>query len=215
VDVLRDNAGLLLSGFGVTVQLVLIAGALSLAWGTILAAMRVGPVAVLSKAGAVYVTLFRNTPLLVLLLLIFNGLPKLGILPGIFWLNVLALTLYTSTFVCEALRAGVNSVPLGQAEASRAIGLGFTQTLSHVILPQSFRAVVAPLASVLIALTKNTSLVSIFGLPDATARMKGLLNDNAGELVPIFFGVALGYVVIVEVISFMAGLLERRWRVAS
>jgi glutamate transport system permease protein len=215
VDVLHDNAGLLLSAFGVTVQLVLVAGTLSLLWGTVLAAMRVGPVAVLNRAGTVYITLFRNTPLLVLLLLVFNGLPKLGITPGAFWLNVLALTLYTSTFVCEALRAGVNSIPLGQAEASRAIGLGFTQTLSQVILPQSFRAVIAPLASVLIALAKNTSLCSIFGLPEATARMKGLLNDHATDLIPIFFGIALGYIVIVEVISLTAGVLERRGRVMA
>jgi glutamate transport system permease protein len=214
VDVLRDNAGLLLSAFGVTLQLVVIAGALSLIWGTILAAMRVGPVAVLSKAGTAYVTIFRNTPLLVLLLLIFFGLPKLGFTPGAFWLNILALTLYTSTFVCEGLRAGVNSIPLGQAEASRAIGMSFGQSLTQVILPQSFRAVVAPLASVMIALTKNTSLVSIFGLPDATARMKGLLNDHATDLIPIFFGIALGYIVIVELISLAANLLERRWRIA-
>lgn len=214
MDVLRDNAGLLLSAFGVTLQLVVMAGALSLVWGTVLAAMRVGPVSILNKAGTLYVTLFRNTPLLVLLLLVFFGLPKLGILPGAFWLNVLALTLYTSAFVCEALRAGVNSIPMGQAEASRAIGLNFTQTLTQVILPQSFRAVIAPLASVLIALTKNTSLVSIFGLPDATARMKALLNDHASDLFWIFFGVAVGYIVIVEVISFVAASLERRWRVA-
>jgi glutamate transport system permease protein len=214
VDVLRDNAGLLLSGFGVTLQLLIVAGALSLVWGTVLAAMRVGPVAVLNKAGTVYVTLFRNTPLLVLLLLVFFGLPKLGVLPGAFWLNVLALTLYTSSFVCEALRAGVNSISIGQAEASRAIGLTFGQSLRHVVLPQSFRAVVAPMASVLIALTKNSSLVSIFGLPDATARMKGLLNDHAGDLFWIFIGFALGYIVIVEVISFAAASLERRWRIA-
>lgn len=214
MDVLRDNADLLLSGFWVTLQLVLVAGSLSLIWGTILAAMRVGPVAVLSRAASVYVTIFRNTPLLILLLLVFFGLPKLGFTPGPFWLNILALTLYTSTFVCEGLRAGVNSIPLGQAEASRAIGLGFGQTLTEVVLPQSFRAVVAPIASVLIALTKNTSLVSIFGLPDATARMKGLLNDHAGDLVPIFLGIALGYILIVEVISLAAGVLERRWRVA-
>jgi glutamate transport system permease protein len=83
-----------------------------------------------------------------------------------------------------------------------------------VILPQSFRAVVPPIASVLIALTKNTSLVSIFGLLDATARMKGLLNDHPSQLWWIFFGIALGYVIIVETISFGAGLLERRWRIA-
>jgi glutamate transport system permease protein len=213
VQVLIDNAGLLLAAFGVTLKLVLVVGLLSLAWGTVLAAMRVGPISVLSKAGALYVTLFRNTPLLVILLLIFFGLPKFGITWGYFWPNVIALTLYTSSFVCEAIRSGVNSIPLGQAEASRSVGLTFEQSMTAVILPQSFRAVVPPLASVLIALTKNTSLVSIFGLPDLTARMKGLLNNNAGDLWWIFLGIALAYVLIVELISLVATIFERRWRV--
>lgn len=214
MDVLIDNAGILLAAFGMTLKLVLVVSVLSLTWGTILAGMRVGPVGVLSKAGALYVTLFRNTPLLVVLLLIFFGLPKFGITWGYFWPNVIGLTLYTSSFVCEAIRSGVNSISLGQAEASRAVGLTFGQSMGAVILPQSFRAVVPPLASVLIALTKNTSLVSIFGLSDLTARMKGLLNDNAGDLWWIFFGIALAYVLIVEIISLIATMLERRWRVA-
>lgn len=214
MDVLIDNAGILLAAFGLTLKLVLVVSLFALAWGTILAAMRVGPIGVLSKAGALYVTLFRNTPLLVILLLIFFGLPKFGITWGYFWPNVIGLTLYTSSFVCEAIRSGVNSIPLGQAEASRAVGLTFGQSMSTVILPQSIRAVVPPLASVLIALTKNTSLVSIFGLSDLTSRMKGLLNDNAGDLWWIFFGIALAYVLIVELISLVATTLERRWRVA-
>jgi glutamate transport system permease protein len=179
----------------------------------VLAAMRVGPIGVLSRTGTLYVTVFRNTPLLVILLLIFFGLPKFGVTWGYFWPNVIAMTLYTSSFVCEAIRSGVNSIPLGQAEASRAVGLTFGQSMTAVILPQSFRAVVPPLASVLIALTKNTSLVSIFGLSDLTARMKGLLNDHATDLWWIFFGIALAYVVIVELISLVATMLERRWRV--
>lgn len=214
MDVLVNNAATLLAAFGMTLKLVLVVGLLSLVWGTILAAMRVGPIDVLSKAGALYVTLFRNTPLLVILLLIFFGLPKFGITWGYFWPNVIGLSLYTSSFVCEAIRSGVNSIPLGQAEASRAIGLTFGESMKTVILPQSFRAVVPPLASVLIALTKNTSLVSIFGLSDLTARMKGLLNDHAGDLWWIFFGIALAYVLIVELISLVATMLERRWRVA-
>ena len=214
MQVLIDNAGLLVAAFGTTLKLVLVVGLLSLAWGTVLAAMRVGPIGILNKTGALYVTLFRNTPLLVILLLIFFGLPKFGITWGYFWPNVIALTLYTSSFVCEALRSGVNSIPLGQAEASRAVGLTFGQSMTAVILPQSFRAVVPPLASVLIALTKNTSLVSIFGLSDLTARMKGLLNDHAADLWWIFFGIALAYVLIVELISLVATMLERRWRVA-
>lgn len=214
MNVLIDNAGLLFDAFLMTLKLLCAAGLLSLAWGTVLAAMRVGPVRILSVAGGAYVTLFRNTPLLVLLLLIFFGLPKLGVTWGYFWPNVVALTLYTSCFVCEALRSGVNSIPMGQAEASRSLGMTFGQSMREVILPQSFRAVVPPVASVLIALTKNTSLVSIFGLPDLTARMKGLLNNNAGDLWWIFFGIALAYIVIVEAISLVANTLERRWKVA-
>ena len=214
MQVLIDNIDVLLRAFGMTLRLLLIAGLLSLVWGTVLAGMRVSPIGVLNKAGALYVSVFRNTPLLVLLLLVVFGLPKLGVNLGYFRMNTLALTVYTSAFVCEALRAGVNSIPLGQAEAARAVGLTFSKSMRHVILPQSFRAVVPPLASVLIALTKNTSLVSIFGLLDATARMKGLLNDHPSQLWWIFLGIALGYVVIVELISFAAALLERRWRIA-
>ncbi|MDQ3157999.1 MAG: amino acid ABC transporter permease [Actinomycetota bacterium] len=214
MQVLIDSFDLMLEGFLVTLRLFLVAGALSLVFGTILGAMRVGPVSILSKFGALYVTVFRNTPLLVLLLLVVFGLPKLGVQLGYFWMNILALTVYTSTFVCEAIRSGVNSVPIGQAEAARSIGLGFNQTMSQVILPQSFRAVVPPLASVLIALTKNTSLCSIFGMTDATKVMKDLLNDNTTQVLPIFLGFAIGYVIIVELISAVAGYLERRWRIA-
>lgn len=214
MQVLIDNADLLLDAFLMTLRLLLVAGGLSLVFGTVLAAMRVGPVRVLNVAGGVYVTMFRNTPLLIILILIFFGLPKVGITWGYFWPNVIALTLYTSSFVCEALRSGVNSIPMGQAEASRSLGMTFGQSMREVILPQSFRAVVPPIASVLIALTKNTSLVAIFGLPDLTARMKDLLTDHATALLWIFFGVALAYILIVEVISAIAILLERRWRVA-
>ncbi len=213
MQVLIDNFDVLLEAFLTTLRLFVVAAVLSLIFGTILAAMRVGPVGMLSKAAGVYVTIFRNTPLLVLLLLVVFGFPKLDIRLGFFWMNILALTIYTSTFVCEALRSGVNSIPIGQAEAARSIGLGFTQTMKHVILPQSFRAVVPPLASVMIALTKNTSLCSIFGMFEATAAMKGLFNDNADAQVAIFLGIAAGYVIIVELISTGAALLERRWRI--
>ncbi len=112
------------------------------------------------------------------------------------------------------MRSGVNSIPLGQAEAARSIGLGFTQTMRHVVLPQSFRAVVPPIANVLIALTKNSSLCSIFGMAEGTAIGKALINDNGSQLWWIFFGVALGYVIIVELISAVAAMFERHWRIA-
>ena len=115
--------------------------------------------------------------------------------------------------MAEAIRSGINAVPLGQAEAARAIGLTFGGTMTQVVLPQAFRATVPPLASVFIALLKNTSVAYAFGILEATARMKYFTNISANDL-PIFLLFAAGYIVLVEIISFGANRLERRWRVA-
>jgi glutamate transport system permease protein len=215
VDDVFSHFDVVLRAFLLTLELFVVAAVLSLVFGTVLAACRVGPVWVLSKAGAAYVTLVRNTPLLVIFILVFLALPRLELNIGSFFVKgCLALTVYTSAFVCEAIRAGINSVPLGQAEASRAIGFTFSQSMTTVVLPQAVRAVVPPLASVLIALVKNTSVAAAFGLAEATARMKGFTNDNADARIQIFILFALGYIVIVEILSAGASGLESRWRVA-
>jgi glutamate transport system permease protein len=215
MDVLVDNADLILKGFWETLQLVLVSGAYALVLGTLVAVARVSPVGVLRGVGTAYVTLFRNTPLLILMIITSFGLPELGIDFGSFPMLSIALGVYTSTFVAEALRSGINGVPLGQAEAARAIGMPFGQTMRHVVLPQAGRLVVPPVASALIALVKNTSLVAVFGLADATFRMRGLLRDYAADRWAIFIGIALGYVIIVEVISLIASAIERRWKVVA
>jgi glutamate transport system permease protein len=214
VDDVFSNFDLVLKAFLLTIELFLVSGVLSLVFGTLLAAMRVGPIPVLAKAAAVYVTLLRNTPLLVVFIFATFGLPKMDIQLPFFVKGTLALTLYTAAFVCEAVRSGINSVPVGQAEAARANGLTFTQTMNHVVLPQALRAVVPPLASVMIALVKNTSVGAVFGLFEATARMRFFSNDNADARPLIFLTFALGYVIIVEAISAGALTLERRWQVA-
>ena len=214
MDDVISNFDLVLKAFLLTIELFLVSGVLSLAFGTLLAAMRVGPVPVLARAAAVYVTLLRNTPLLVVFIFTTFGLPKMDVQLPFFVKGTLALTFYTSAFVCEAVRSGINSVPVGQAEAARANGLTFTQTMSHVVLPQALRAVVPPLASVMIALVKNTSVGAVFGLFEATARMRFFSNDNADARPLIFLTFALGYVIIVEAISLGAFTLERRWQVA-
>jgi glutamate transport system permease protein len=203
-----------LRAFWLTLQLFLLAGLFSLLLGTLLAAMRVGPVAVLRGAVSTYVTLVRNTPLLVVFIFVFIALPRIDVNSPFLVKGVIALTFYTSTFVCEAIRSGVNSVALGQAEAARAIGLTFGGTMREVILPQAFRATVPPLASVFIALLKNTSVAAAFGLLEATARMRFFTNNNADAREAIFLTFALGYVILVEVVSFGAHRLERRWKVA-
>lgn len=214
MDALRDNAGILLDAFGMTLRLLALSGLLAFVLGTALASFRVSAVAPLRAVGTAYVTVFRNTPLLVLFLLVYYGLPELDVRPSPFWKATIALTLYTAAFVTEAVRSGINSVALGQAEAARSLGMGFGLTLGQVVLPQAFRAVIPPLASILIALTKNTSLVAGFGLADATFRMRGLINNNPQDLYWIFGGVALGYVLIVAVISLAGQVLERRVAVA-
>ena len=216
MDDVMSNFDLVLKAFGLTIQLLVLSGIASMVLGTVLGAMRVGPIAVLAKFATIYVTVVRNTPLLMVFVFVFIAAPTLGWFVGMPFVikGVVALTLYTSAFVCEAVRSGVNSVSLGQAEASRAIGLTFSQSMQLVVLPQAFRAVVPPLASVLIALAKNTSVAAAFGLMEATARMRYFTNNNADARPEIFLIFAIGYIIIVEVMSAGAITLERRWRVA-
>jgi glutamate transport system permease protein len=214
MEAVSEDFDLLLKAFWLTLQLLILSGIASLLFGTLLGAMRVGPVSVLRAAAAVYVTIVRNTPLLIVFVFVFIAAPKLGWFIGTPFLikGVIALTVYTSAFVCEAVRSGVNSVPVGQAEAARSIGMTFGQSMQQVILPQAFRAVVPPLASVLIALAKNTSVAAAFGLMEATARMRSFTNDNADQRTEIFIAFAIGYIIIVEIMSAGAITLERRWR---
>jgi glutamate transport system permease protein len=214
MDDVFSNFDLVAQAFLLTIELLVVAGLGSLLLGTLLAAARVGPVPVLAKAGTLYVAVFRNTPLLLIFIFVFVALPELDLNMPFFIKGCVALTVYTSAFVCEALRSGINSVPLGQAEAARAIGLTFTGTMSRVVLPQAFRAVVPPLASVFMALAKNTSVAAVFGLFEATARMRFFVNNNADQQTLIFLAFALGYVIIVEAIAISAYGLERRWRAA-
>ncbi len=227
MSVILDNLDLVAWAFAHTLLLFLFAGVLSLILGTFVVALRVGPVGVLRKAAAIYVTTLRNTPLLIVLLFFQLAAPKLGItfnfidvewgevsMTSFFASAVVALTLYTSTFVCEALRSGVNAVPLGQAEAARAIGLSFSGAMREVILPQAFRASVPPLASVQIALLKNTTVTGIFGITEAFAQMRIFTNNFSSERWGIFLGFAAIFVVLVEVVSYFATRVERRWRIA-
>lgn len=216
MDDVISRFDLVLQGFWLTIQLLLLSGLASLFLGTLLGAMRVGPVAVMRKFSAFYVTTVRNTPLLIVFIFVFVAAPSLGwfVTTPFLLKGVIALSLYTSAFVCEAVRSGINAVPLGQAEAARAVGMPFSMSMREVILPQAFRAIVPPLVSVLIALAKNTSVAAAFGLTEATFRMRFFSNNNASDRIEIFLVFALGYIIIVEVLSLLSVLLERRWRIA-
>jgi glutamate transport system permease protein len=225
LDTLIRESDQILDGFYTTLWLLLFALILSTVLGTVLASFRVAPITALRGIGTWYVNTFRNTPLVLILALAIYTIPalgfnNLGFSVGIrdfntfFLVNTLGLSIYTAAFVCEAVRSGINSVSAGQAEAARSVGMTFVQSLRHVVLPQAFRSVIPPLASVYIALAKNTSVVAIFGVPEAAYIMRKLSNQYATDLWAIFFGIAFGYVVIVAVIATTAGLLERRMAVS-
>ncbi|MEW1719249.1 amino acid ABC transporter permease [Streptomyces sp. NPDC093109] len=208
----------LFGAFWVTVQLTLYSAAGSLIWGTLLAGMRVSPVPLLRTFGTGYVNVVRNTPLTLILVGCSLGLYQtLGItLAGGdsksigFRLAVLGLTAYTGTFICEALRSGINTVPVGQAEAARALGLSFRQVLTLIVLPQAFRAVVAPLANVLIALTKNTTVASAIGVAEASALMKTMIENESSALFAVFALFALGFILLTLPTGLLLGWVSKR-----
>ena len=214
MDVVFDNLGVYVDGFTTTVSLTLAAAALALVVGTLVAAMRVSPVPPLRVVAGLYVTLVRNTPLTVVFFIVVFGFPEVDVLLSFFQFAVLALGVYTAPFVAEAVRSGINSVAAGQAEASRAVGMTFGQTLRIVVLPQAFANAVPPLASVFIALLKNTSIASAFFVAEALQRTQGLINDNGSAVLWILTGTAVGYLLLALLASLLFGMLERALAVA-
>jgi len=225
VDLLSKYGSQLLDAFWTTIQLTVLSAVGALILGTILVAMRVSPIPVARAVGTAYVTIFRNTPLTLIIIFCLFGLSQtLGIklasessptflVDNNFRLAVLGLSIYTAAFVCESLRSGINTVPLGQSEAGRSLGLTFSQNLRLVVLPQAFRAVIAPLGSVLIALTKNSTIASVIGVSEASLLMKTMIeNEAAIFLVGGIF--ALGFVILTLPTGLVFGWLSKRFEVS-
>jgi glutamate transport system permease protein len=209
MSVVLDNLDAYLAGMRVTVELTLLSFAIALVVGTLVAAARVSPVPPLRAAGAFYVETVRNTPLAVHFVLFFFGLTKVGIQYSLFVSALIVLGMYTSTFVAETVRSGINAVAGGQAEAARALGLTFPQVLGIVVLPQAFRTVVAPLGSVFIALIKNSSLASIIAVKDLTFQADSVANATARPAIALL-GAAVAYLVLALPSGWAIGWIERR-----
>ncbi|RKN37280.1 amino acid ABC transporter permease [Streptomyces hoynatensis] len=211
----------LFGAFWTTIQLTFFAGVGSLIWGTVLAAMRVSPVPVMRAFGTAYVNIFRNIPLTLIIVFCSIGLGQTlrvtmftdgSVDPTNYRLAILGFVVYTSAFVCEALRSGINTVPVGQAEAARALGLSFSQVLRLIVLPQAFRSVIAPLANILIALTKNTTVASAIGVAEAAALMSEMI-ENEAQLIPIALLFALGFIILTLPTGLLLGWVAKRMAV--
>lgn len=208
---LTDNFPLLRDAFLTTLALAVVSGVCALIIGTVLTAMRVSPVPPLRAAATLYVEILRNTPLTVVFFFLAFGIVEIDLqFPSRFITAVAALSLYTAAFVSEALRSGINSVPPGQAEAARALGLDFRQTLTSVVLPQAFRTVVPPLGNVWIALAKNTSIAAGFAVTELAAALVRMANQNADQLLMVFLAIVAAYLVITLPSAWLIGVIERR-----
>jgi glutamate transport system permease protein len=213
---LFDNFDLMVAALGAgawtTVWVTLVSYAIALVIGMVLVVMHVSPAWPARWAANAYTQLFRNVPLLAVLFILFFGLPQVGIKADSWVWALLGLGMYTGAFVGETLRSGINSIPLGQAEAARAIGLTFGQSLRTVILPQSIRVVIPPLGSLLIALVKNSALVLAIGVTELTAQARRLIEDNESrfDLWGVIIGVTVSYLLIAFVLSYLVRIAEKR-----
>lgn len=209
------------AAFWVNIQLAFWAALASLVLGTILAVMRISPIASLRWFGTAYVNIFRNTPLTIIMVFSVLGLwSQLQVNfstdfdLNFFLLAVLSLSIYHAAFVCEAIRSGVNTVPLGQAEAARSIGLSFLPAAWLIILPQAFRGAVAPLGNVLIALVKNTTVAAAAGVFEASGLMKTMIEFRPDVMTQVFLTFALGFVIIVIPIGLLTTWASKKLAVA-
>lgn len=217
MDVIFGNLDLWSRAIGNTLLVFFVGGIIALVLGLIVGAMRVSPVPIARAVGTLYVNIIRNTPLTLVFFFFVFGYPVLGLPPlSNTVLGILAIGIYTATYVAETLRAGISTVPVGQAEAARAIGLPFGQVMTLVVLPQAFRSVVPPMMSVFIALLKNTTVAAGFSIAELAA-LRASINEShtrPGNPMEVLLWVAVVFVVLVLLMSWLQRHLENRWRIA-
>ena len=226
MEIFAEYRGQIFEAFRTTVELTVLSAVGALIVGTLLAAMRLAPVPMLNWLGTAYVTVVRNTPLTLIILFcsfglaqtlgvtLVDGASPTSITDSNFRLAVLGLMLYTAAFVCETVRSGVNTVPVGQVEAARSLGFTFGQNLRMILLPQAFRAVIIQLGSVLIALTKNTTIASAIGVAEAALLMKEM-TENTAALLAVGAIFATGFVALTLPLGMLFGWLGKRLAVAT
>jgi aspartate/glutamate/glutamine transport system permease protein len=196
-EVLTEHLPEFSSGLWVTARLVAIALVIAMVVGTLVAAARVAPVRWLNRLGGIYVEIFRNIPLLVLLIIAFSGLPRAGV-PVSQWVAGMAcLGLYTAAYIAEALRSGVFAVGRGQIDAALSLGLTYPRTLRRIVMPQAFRTVIPALGSLVIAMIKNSAIVggSLVALPDLLKQTREVQSQTF-QTDEVYFWGAVGYLLL-------------------
>lgn len=209
MDILFKNWDMYMMGFGNTLKASLIALAASFLLGTVIAVMRIAPVRPLNWIGTVYVEFIRNIPLLLIVFLFFLGSPALGIPLDGFAAGTIGLSIYTASFIAEAIRAGIQAVSKGQTEAARSSGLTYMQTMRYVVLPQAIRIVIPPLGNQFLNLVKNSSILGVVAGLDLMY-YADIVSTRTFVTFGVYIFVALFYLALTIPISFGVQYLERR-----
>lgn len=208
-----DNFPLLLAGAGITIQITAMSVGCGFIIGMFASLARLSRFKIVRILVKCYVELFRGTPLLVQIFMIYFALPKLLHQPiNPYIAAVTACSINSGAYVSEIFRAGIQSIDKGQMEAGRSLGLTWAQTMRYIIMPQAFKAIIPPLGNEFIAMMKDTSLVSVIGFEELTRRGQLIIARTYGSF-EIWSAVALIYLVMTLSISQLVAYLERRYKI--
>ncbi|MEH7346400.1 amino acid ABC transporter permease [Bacillus sp. JJ1532] len=207
--ILTDNLDTYLEGFKNTVFSSIMGLIGSFFLGIIVAVMRISPFKPLNWLGTAFVEFFRNIPLLIIAFFFFNGLPAIGVTLSGFTAGTIALAIYTASFIAEAIRAGIQSIPKGQMEAARSSGLTYLQAMNVIILPQAIKIVIPPIGNQFINLVKNSSILGMVAGLDLMY-FGDIISSNTFVTFDVYIFVAIFYLVLTIPLSLGVGYLEKR-----
>lgn len=202
----------ILAGVKVTLQVVSLAGIIGFIIGTLLALCKIGRIKLLKIFADVYTSIFRGTPLVLQLMLIFFGLPQAtGITFEPVTAAILAFGLNSGAYISEVIRAGIMAVDKGQREAAMALGVPYRQMMKDIILPQALKNILPALMNEYITLTKESAIVTVIGVMDVMRR-SFMTASNTYAYLEAFMFAGLIYYVLVMILTLIGKLIERRMR---
>lgn len=199
----------IIQGFLVTLQLSFLAVVCGTVFGVIVGLILTSKIFVLRSISKVYVEIFRGSPLLMQLFMVFFGLPYIGIQISLFQATLLVFTLYGGAYIAEIVRSGIESIPKGQWEAAQSIGLDYFKIMRHVILPQTLKVSLPPLVGFYLGLIKDTSIASIIGYAEMVKEGQSIINITAKPF-EIYIVISLLYFITCFPLSKIVDWMERR-----
>jgi polar amino acid transport system permease protein len=211
-DILASNssirAGPLLTGLYMTLKISVVAIFFAIIIGVLTGIARISGNPAVKKLAVTYIELIRGTPLLVQIFIFYFFIGTVLHLDR-FTAGTAALAFFTGAYIAEIVRAGIQSIPKGQMEASRSLGMNYFQAMRHIIMPQALKRTLPPMAGQFISLIKDSSLVSVISITDLTKSGREIVTSTFSPF-EVWFSVALLYLFLTSTLSFVVQILERR-----